>query len=75
MSTATTSEARLLKIPEIARRLASTATPSTARSSAPPLSEVAVAATALTELRHGARSVGVGALKSLLRRYVLAATS
>jgi hypothetical protein len=34
----------------------------------PPLAEVALAATALTELRHGDRNVGVEALKRLLRR-------
>src|SRR6478609_7423360 len=33
----------------------------------PPLSEVALAATALAELRHGQRAVGVEALKRLLR--------
>jgi hypothetical protein len=34
----------------------------------PPLSEVAVAASALAELRHGHRNVGIEALKRLLRR-------
>jgi hypothetical protein len=34
----------------------------------PPLTEVALAASALAELRHGKRSVGVEALKLLLRR-------
>jgi hypothetical protein len=33
----------------------------------PPLSEVALAASALAELRHGHRSTGVDALKRLLR--------
>jgi hypothetical protein len=34
----------------------------------PPLAEVALAASALAELRHGHRNVGVEALKRLLRR-------
>ena len=34
----------------------------------PPVSEVAVAASALAELRHGHRRVGVDALKRLLQR-------
>jgi hypothetical protein len=34
----------------------------------PPLAEVALAAAALAELRHGRRSVGAEALKTLLRR-------
>src|SRR2546422_3548068 len=34
----------------------------------PPLTEVALAASALADLRHGRRSVGVEALKRLLRR-------
>jgi hypothetical protein len=34
----------------------------------PPLSEVALAASALAELRHGERLTGVDALKRLLRR-------
>jgi 2-polyprenyl-6-methoxyphenol hydroxylase-like FAD-dependent oxidoreductase len=34
----------------------------------PPLAEVALAASALTELRHGNRSIGIEALKGLLRR-------
>jgi hypothetical protein len=34
----------------------------------PPLTEVVLAASALAELRHGKRSVGVDALKRLLRR-------
>ena len=34
----------------------------------PPLAEVALAASALAELRHGRRSIGVEALKSILRR-------
>jgi hypothetical protein len=34
----------------------------------PPLSEVALAATALAELRHGRRAVGVDALRRLVRR-------
>ncbi len=34
----------------------------------PPLSEVALAASALAELRHGKRNVGVETLKLLLRR-------
>jgi hypothetical protein len=34
----------------------------------PPLTEVALAASALAELRHGMRGVGVEALKFLLRR-------
>lgn len=34
----------------------------------PPLTEVALAASALTELRHGQRAVGVDALKRILRR-------
>jgi hypothetical protein len=34
----------------------------------PPLTEVALAASALVELRHGRRAVGVEALKQLLRR-------
>jgi hypothetical protein len=33
----------------------------------PPLSEVALAASALAELRHGRRAVGVETLKRLLR--------
>jgi hypothetical protein len=36
----------------------------------PPLTEVALAATALADLRHGQRSVGVDALKSILRRWL-----
>jgi hypothetical protein len=32
----------------------------------PPLSEVALAASALAELRHGHRNVGIEALKSML---------
>jgi hypothetical protein len=34
----------------------------------PPLTEVALAAAALAELRHGNRNVGVETLKRLLRR-------
>jgi hypothetical protein len=34
----------------------------------PPLTEVALAAAALAELRHGKRNVGVETLKLLLRR-------
>jgi hypothetical protein len=34
----------------------------------PPVTEVALAASALAELRHGQRNVGVEALKALLRR-------
>jgi hypothetical protein len=34
----------------------------------PPLTEVALAASALAELRHGNRNVGVETLKRLLRR-------
>ncbi|MBA3734809.1 MAG: hypothetical protein H0W90_06380 [Actinobacteria bacterium] len=34
----------------------------------PPLSEVALAASALAELRHGHRNVGVETLRQLLRR-------
>jgi hypothetical protein len=34
----------------------------------PPLSEVALAASALAELRHGQRNVGVETLKRILRR-------
>jgi hypothetical protein len=34
----------------------------------PPLPEVALAASALAELRHGSRNVGVETLKRLLRR-------
>ncbi|HEY5660161.1 MAG TPA: hypothetical protein VIR59_05185 [Gaiellaceae bacterium] len=34
----------------------------------PPLAEVALAAAALAELRHGHRAVGVDALKRILRR-------
>jgi hypothetical protein len=34
----------------------------------PPLTEVALAATALAELRHGQRAVGVEALKRIVRR-------
>jgi hypothetical protein len=34
----------------------------------PPLAEVAVAASALAELRHGHRAIGVDALKRLVRR-------
>jgi hypothetical protein len=34
----------------------------------PPLTEVALAAAALAELRHGRRNVGVETLKGLLRR-------
>ena len=34
----------------------------------PPLTEVALAASALAELRHGRRNVGVETLKGLLRR-------
>ena len=34
----------------------------------PPLTEVALAASALAELRHGRRSVGIEALKRLLHR-------
>jgi hypothetical protein len=34
----------------------------------PPLSEVALAASALTELRHGQRNAGLKALKRLVRR-------
>jgi 2-polyprenyl-6-methoxyphenol hydroxylase-like FAD-dependent oxidoreductase len=34
----------------------------------PPLAEVALAASALAELRHGRRAVGVATLKGLLRR-------
>jgi hypothetical protein len=34
----------------------------------PPLTEVALAASALTELRHGRRNVGIETLKRLLRR-------
>ena len=33
----------------------------------PPLAEVALAASALSELRHGNRNVGIEALKRLLR--------
>jgi hypothetical protein len=33
----------------------------------PPLAEVALAASALAELRHGSRSVGIDTLKRLLR--------
>jgi hypothetical protein len=33
----------------------------------PPLTEVALAASALSELRHGDRNVGIEALKRLLR--------
>jgi hypothetical protein len=33
----------------------------------PPLAEVALAASALSELRHGNRNVGIEALKPLLR--------
>ena len=33
----------------------------------PPLTEVALAASALAELRHGRRNVGIEALKRLLR--------
>lgn len=35
---------------------------------APPLAEVALAASALAELRHGSRNVGAEALKRLLHR-------
>jgi hypothetical protein len=35
---------------------------------APPLTEVALAASALAELRHGHRNIGVETLKRLLRR-------
>jgi hypothetical protein len=35
---------------------------------APPLTEVSLAASALAELRHGRRNVGVETLKRLLRR-------
>lgn len=34
----------------------------------PPLTEVALAATALAELRHGQRRVGIDALKRIVRR-------
>jgi hypothetical protein len=34
----------------------------------PPLTEVAMAATALVELRHGRRAVGIDALKRIVRR-------
>jgi hypothetical protein len=34
----------------------------------PPLTEVALAASALAELRHGRRAVGVEALKRIVRR-------
>ncbi len=34
----------------------------------PPLTEVAIAASALAELRHGQRAVGVDALKRIVRR-------
>ena len=34
----------------------------------PPLTEVALAASALAELRHGNRNIGVETLKRLLRR-------
>ena len=34
----------------------------------PPLSEVALAASALAELRHGKRNVGIDTLQRLLRR-------
>jgi hypothetical protein len=34
----------------------------------PPLTEVALAASALAELRHGRRAVGVDALKHVIRR-------
>jgi hypothetical protein len=34
----------------------------------PPLSEVALAASALAELRHGTRNTGVAALKAIIRR-------
>lgn len=34
----------------------------------PPLAELALAASALAELRHGRRNVGVGTLKRLLHR-------
>jgi hypothetical protein len=34
----------------------------------PPLTEVALAASVLAELRHGNRNVGVEALKRMLRR-------
>ena len=34
----------------------------------PPLSEVALAASALAELRHGRRHVGIETLKTMLRR-------
>jgi hypothetical protein len=34
----------------------------------PPLSEVALAASALAELRHGRRAVGVATLRGLVRR-------
>jgi hypothetical protein len=34
----------------------------------PPLAEVSLAATALAELRHGRRAVGVDALKRIVRR-------
>ena len=34
----------------------------------PPLAEVALAAAALAELRHGKRSVGIATLKGLLHR-------
>src|SRR3954447_15757821 len=34
----------------------------------PPLTEVALAASALAELRHGQRAVGVDALKRIVRR-------
>jgi hypothetical protein len=34
----------------------------------PPLSEVALAASALAELRHGQRNLGIETLKCLLRR-------
>jgi hypothetical protein len=34
----------------------------------PPLTEVALAASALAELRHGRRNVGIETLKALVRR-------
>jgi hypothetical protein len=34
----------------------------------PPLTEVALAASALAELRHGRRNVGIETLRRLLRR-------
>ena len=34
----------------------------------PPLTEVALAASVLSELRHGRRNVGIETLKALLRR-------